>query len=87
MTDDPGTGIERAEATQAALALIARLPSAQAEVVALRVVAGLDNGEVAAVVGKGVGAVRVAYSRGVATLAGLVGPASRVTDPDAPAFR
>ena len=85
--DDPGARVERAEATQAALDLIARLPPAQAEVVALRVVGGLGNAEVAAVTGKASGAVRVAYSRGLDTLAELVGQGGHVTDPGEPAFR
>jgi len=89
---DPASGIERAEATRAALTLIARLPRGQAEVVALRVVAGLDNGEVALIVGRSNGAVRVAYSRGLAALAELVdrpdrGTAARVTDPTSLTFR
>lgn len=85
--DGVGAALERAEATQAALALIARLPPGQAEVVALRVVGGLDNAEVAEVTGKQQGAVRVAYSRGLSALAAMVGPGGRVTDPDEPAFR
>jgi RNA polymerase sigma-70 factor (ECF subfamily) len=92
---DAASPIERGEETQAALALIARLPAGQAEVVALRVIGGLDNSEVAAVVGKASGAVRVAYSRGIATLARLVAADSqrdaleerRVTDPEERAFR
>jgi len=85
--DDPGARIERAEATQAALDLIARLPPAQAEVVALRVIGGLGNAQVAAITGKASGAVRVAYSRGLATLTGLVSHPGPVTDPEEPAFR
>lgn len=85
--DDVSAGLERAEATRAALALIARLPPGQAEVVALRVVGGLDTREVAKAVGKRPGTVRVAYSRGMASLAALIGERGGVTDPDAPAFR
>ena len=80
-------GIEQAEATRAALSLIACLPPGQAEVVALRVIGGLDNAEVARITGKRSGAVRVAYSRGLAALAAMVDRPSRVTDPDEPAFR
>ena len=95
--DEVSAGIERDEATRAALSLIACLPPGQAEVVALRVVADLDNAEVARITGKRPGAVRVAYSRGIAALAGMLDLASPglaspaltgpVTDPDAPAFR
>ena len=84
---DVGAAVEQAEATRAALALIARLPAGQAEVVALRVVAGLDNAEVARITGKRSGAVRVAYSRGVAALAEMVGDRARVTDGELGAFR
>ena len=84
---DAGAGIERDEATSAALALIARLPAGQAEIVALRVVAGLDNAEVALIVGKSNGAVRVGYSRGLATLAEMVELPAGVTDRDSLTFR
>lgn len=87
LDDDVTTGIERDEGTRAALALIACLPPGQAEVVALRTIAGLDNAEVGRITGKQSGAVRVAYSRGIAALAAMIELASRVTDPDEPAFR
>lgn len=87
LDDDFTTGIERDEGTRAALALIRCLPPGQAEVVALRAIVGLDNAEVARITGKQSGAVRVAYSRGIAALAGLIDRPSRVTDPDEPAFR
>ena len=53
----------------AALALIARLPRDQAEVVLLRVVGGLDADEVAAIVGKKAGTVRVLQHRALKRLA------------------
>lgn len=84
---DAGAGIERDQATSAALALIARLPAGQAEIVALRVVAGLDNAEVALIVGKSNGAVRVGYSRGLATLAEMIESSAGVTDGDRLTFR
>ena len=88
LDDDQVTaGIERDEGTQAALALIACLPPGQAEVVALRAIVGLDNAEVARITGKQSGAVRVAYSRGIAALAALIDLPDHVTDPDEPAFR
>jgi RNA polymerase sigma-70 factor, ECF subfamily len=58
---------ERA-ALRAALGMIAALPPDQAEVVALRVVAGLDAGEVGRIVGKRPGAVRVLHHRGLRRL-------------------
>jgi RNA polymerase sigma-70 factor, ECF subfamily len=59
--------------TRAALVLIAELPPDQAEVVALRVVGGLDVGQVAALVGKRPGAVRVLSHRGLRRLAERLG--------------
>ncbi len=55
--------------TEAALRLVADLPAAVAELVTLRVVVGLDVAEVARIVGKTPGAVRVAVHRGLRTLA------------------
>ncbi len=54
--------------TVAALTLIATLPRDQAEIIVLRVVVGMDATEVARVVGKSPGAVRVAAHRGLRTL-------------------
>ena len=59
-----------AVATQAAMGLIASLPHDQAEIIILRVVAGLDASDVARIVGKTPGAVRVAAHRGLRRLAG-----------------
>lgn len=55
--------------TDAALALIARLPRDQAEAVLLRVVVGLDAKAAARVLGKRPGAVRTAAYRGLRRLA------------------
>lgn len=55
--------------TDAALALIARLPPDQAEAVLLRVVMGLDAAGAAKVLGKRPGAVRTAAYRGLRKLA------------------
>jgi RNA polymerase sigma-70 factor, ECF subfamily len=55
--------------TRSALALVARLPPLQAEVILLRVVAGLDTETVARLVGRSPGAVRVAAHRGLRRLA------------------
>ncbi|MFL6059996.1 MAG: RNA polymerase sigma factor [Marmoricola sp.] len=56
-------------ATRAALELVATLPPEQAEMVMLRVVAGLDVATVAAIVGKQPGTVRVSVHRSLRTLA------------------
>lgn len=63
--------------TEAAVALIASLPRDQAEVIVLRVIAGLGVGQVARIVGKRPGTVRVAAHRGLRTLAARLG--QRVT--------
>jgi RNA polymerase sigma-70 factor (ECF subfamily) len=55
--------------TRAAVALVAKLPRLQAEVILLRVVAGLDTEAVAQLVGRSPGAVRVAAHRGLRRLA------------------
>jgi RNA polymerase sigma-70 factor, ECF subfamily len=55
--------------TEAAIALVGELPRLQAEVILLRVVAGLDTGTVARLLGRSPGAVRVAAHRGLRELA------------------
>lgn len=60
--------VER-DATARALALVRTLPPPQAEMVMLRVVAGLDVADVARIVDKKPGAVRVAVHRALQTLA------------------
>jgi len=52
-----------------AVALLAVLSRDQAEVVALRVIAGLETPDVAKILGKSAGAVRVALHRGLKVLA------------------
>jgi RNA polymerase sigma-70 factor (ECF subfamily) len=70
--DDPaGEAVERL-ATRRALRMIADLPPNQAEAVLLRVVAGLDAAQAAAVLGKRPGAVRVAAMRGLRRLAEVI---------------
>lgn len=59
--------------TDAAIALIARLPPDQAEAVLLRAVMGLDARAAGAVLGKRPGAVRTAAHRGLRKLAGFLG--------------
>jgi RNA polymerase sigma-70 factor, ECF subfamily len=66
---DPADDAVEAASTGAALALIATLPTEQAEAVLLRVVVGLDTNAAAAVLGKRPGAVRVAAHRGLRRLA------------------
>jgi RNA polymerase sigma-70 factor, ECF subfamily len=66
---DTAEVVEQAEATRAAIALVRTLPPDQAEIVMLRVVAGLDNAEVARLVSKSPGAVRVLAHRGLRRLA------------------
>jgi RNA polymerase sigma-70 factor (ECF subfamily) len=66
--DTAELALER-EATEDALRLIAQLPPDVAEMVALRVIVGLDVAEVARIVGKSSGAVRVAIHRGLRRLA------------------
>ncbi len=56
------------DATARALALVRTLPPVQAEMVMLRVVAGLDVQQVADLVGKQPGAVRVAVHRALRSL-------------------
>jgi RNA polymerase sigma-70 factor (ECF subfamily) len=69
---DPAAAAEEGRATEAALALIATLPPDQAEVVLLRVVAGLDVAQVAEIVGRKPGTVRVMAHRGLRRLAVLL---------------
>lgn len=60
-----------AVSARAAMALVAELPQEQAEIIMLRVVAGLEADEVGRIVGKSAGAVRVAAHRGLRRLASL----------------
>lgn len=59
-------------ATESAMALLSRLPEQQAEVIFLRVVAGMDTEAVADMLGRSPGAVRVAAHRGLKKLATLL---------------
>jgi RNA polymerase sigma-70 factor, ECF subfamily len=70
--DDVAGTVEDMFSTEAALALIARLPEQQAEVILLRYVGGLDVAQTARAVGKRPGAVRVATHRGLRRLADLL---------------
>jgi RNA polymerase sigma-70 factor (ECF subfamily) len=59
-------------ATERAIALVSQLPEQQAEVIMLRVVAGLDTDVVARMLGRSPGAVRVAAHRGLKKLATML---------------
>ena len=73
MADRPGTDDPSASVLgKAALEVIGRLPADQAEVVLLRVVAGLSAEEVGAIVKKSPGAVRVIQHRALRRLAALL---------------
>jgi len=66
---DPADLVLEKLSTEGAIAVISSLPRFQAEVILLRVVAGLDNQAVAQLVGRSPGAVRVAAHRGLRRLA------------------
>jgi RNA polymerase sigma-70 factor (ECF subfamily) len=65
---DPALQVEERMSTARALRLIASLPPDQAELVVLRVVVGLDVGDVAQVTGRSPGSVRVAVHRALRRL-------------------
>ncbi len=74
VSGDVGGGIDPAEVlvenldTESALALVRTLPPDQAEAVMLRVVAGLDVADVATIMNRSSGAVRVLCHRGLTRL-------------------
>jgi RNA polymerase sigma-70 factor, ECF subfamily len=76
--DDPAAEAVDAIGTRDAVAMIASLPTDQAEVVLLRVVGGLDVAEVARIVGKRPGTVRVLSHRALRRLAERLGQDARV---------
>ena len=69
---DVATAVDEMMSTEAALALIARLPRDQAEVVTLRYIGDLDVATTAATLGKEPGAVRVLAHRGLKRLEKLL---------------
>ena len=69
---EPETAVLRMETSQYVAGLLAELPDAQAEIVRLRVAAGLSADETATVLGMSAGAVRVAQHRALARLRELV---------------
>jgi RNA polymerase sigma-70 factor, ECF subfamily len=68
--------------TEEALAIVATLPPDQAEVVALRTIGGLDVQQVAEVIGKRPGTVRVLAHRGLKNLAKALGVPAPPGDTD-----
>jgi RNA polymerase sigma-70 factor (ECF subfamily) len=70
--DETAEGAAGRITAERAMALIANLPREQAEVIILRVVAGLGTKEVAELLGTSPGAVRVAAHRGLRRLAALL---------------
>jgi RNA polymerase sigma-70 factor (ECF subfamily) len=70
----------RSFSTRQAISLLGSLPKDQAEAVALRVLAGLDTPDVAGILGKSSGAVRIALHRGLRALA--ASPAVRALAPE-----
>ena len=71
---DPASAVALSASTAEALALVRRLPAAQAEVIVLRVLAGLDVAEVARVTGLRTGTVRVLAHRGLKALSAMLQP-------------
>ncbi len=83
---DSADAVMEAASTKDALRLVRSLPATQAEVVLLRVVAGLPVAEVAELLGRSPGAVRVACHRGLENLARIL-TKKEVTDSDVRALR
>jgi RNA polymerase sigma-70 factor (ECF subfamily) len=72
--DDPAADVLVDISTQASLRLVSELPPEQAEAVRLRVMAGLNTLEVAQIMGKQPGNVRVLSHRGLRNLARRLAP-------------
>jgi RNA polymerase sigma-70 factor (ECF subfamily) len=77
-TADAATGAFESLGTDHAIALLARLPTDQAEAIALRVIAGLDAESVSRIMGKRPGNVRVLQHRGLQRLAQLLAQDSEI---------
>jgi len=73
--DDPAADVLIDLSTRESLRLVAELPPEQAEAVLLRVMAGLDTDEVAQIMGKQPGNIRVLSHRGLRNLARRLAPA------------
>jgi RNA polymerase sigma-70 factor (ECF subfamily) len=88
--DDVPAQVDEIVSTEAALRLIATLPPSEAEVVLLRVVAGLDVPTVASITSRRPGTVRVLAHRGLRRLAERLherGHVDEVTLPGVPTVR
>jgi RNA polymerase sigma-70 factor, ECF subfamily len=72
--DDPAATALEGFSTRAALAVVGTLPANQAEAIVLRVVGGLDVDQVASLMGKRPGTIRVLTHRGLRKLAERLGP-------------
>jgi RNA polymerase sigma-70 factor (ECF subfamily) len=73
--DDPAAeGLAAVSAREAARAIAAALPPDQADVVLLRMLAGLDVDQVAEILGKRPGTVRVLQHKALRRLAGKISP-------------
>jgi RNA polymerase sigma-70 factor (ECF subfamily) len=72
--DDPAADVLVDLSTRASLRLVSELPPEQAEAVRLRVMVGLDTDQVAAIMGKQPGNVRVLSHRGLRNLARRLSP-------------
>ena len=77
LAEDVADVVEQQQATAEALRLIGRLSPDQAEIILLRVLVGLDVAEVAQIVGRSPGAVRVAAHRGLRRLADILSSEGR----------
>ena len=71
--DDPAAETFEALDTENVLRLIRRLPKTQADVILLRVIAGLETERVAEIVGKQPATVRVIQHRALRNLAEMLG--------------
>lgn len=69
---DPAHIVVENMSTEAAMALIARLPADQAELITLRVVAGMSVGDLVEITGRSPGAIRVAVHRALRRLQVMV---------------
>jgi RNA polymerase sigma-70 factor (ECF subfamily) len=74
---DVAEDVVEVDSTERALALVRTLPPDQAEAVLLRIVAGLDYSEVAQVMDRTTGAVRVLVHRGLKRLSRALGESTQ----------
>jgi RNA polymerase sigma-70 factor (ECF subfamily) len=78
--DDPEATVLSGIGAAEAAALLTMLTTEQAEVITLRVLAGLDVAQVAEVVGRSPGAVRILQHRGLRRLAEILGKPAEVQE-------